>query len=301
MLKRVLGAKVDNKTWHAILIGSILTTLGAEAIKTWGPALYGWADSRLAREGHFRITLRHKDTRQLVGGAEVAIRSEDDSAEIVRFRTDAEGVAQGRHPVRPGFYVLRVGAVYQGERFRSSDSFALGSDRRYVRSLELDPREWKEAQPPVAAETVSLPRASSDTVPSWFVVAQGELGVAETPGPERNPRVQAYLRTIGLANAPDEVDWSSAFVNWALESVGIKGIRSAVDRDWLNWGKAAPTTAIGCVAVFQRGGADATTTHAGFFVKEEEARLYVLGGNQRNSVSIAAFPRSRFLGCRVPK
>jgi len=54
---------------------------------------------------------------------------------------------------------------------------------------------------------------------------------------------------------------------------------------------------VGCIVVFQREGGG----HVGFVVGQDKyGRLLVLGGNQGNAVTIAAFSLDRVVGYRWP-
>lgn len=135
--------------------------------------------------------------------------------------------------------------------------------------------------------------------PAWMRAARGELGVKEVSGPGDNPRIVEYLQSTTLgrpANENDETAWCSAFANWCLEDVGMEGTNSAWARDWLNWGRRITTPVPGCITVFSRG---ANYGHVGFFIEKKNGYIYVLGGNQSDSVCIDAYPESRLLGYRM--
>jgi uncharacterized protein (TIGR02594 family) len=54
---------------------------------------------------------------------------------------------------------------------------------------------------------------------------------------------------------------------------------------------------VGCIAVFDRGHG---MGHVGFYVGEDEKGIYILGGNQNNSVNISLRDRKSLLGYRWP-
>lgn len=134
----------------------------------------------------------------------------------------------------------------------------------------------------------------------WMPIARAEIGIKELPGPQDNPRILEYLSSTTLAGPSrdnDETPWCSAFANWCLERAGYEGTDSAWARSWLTWGVALPVPVEGAVTVFDRGGAGG---HVAFFIGETPSGIRVLGGNQRNQVTISEYPRSRLLGCRLP-
>lgn len=134
-----------------------------------------------------------------------------------------------------------------------------------------------------------------------MVIAERELasGVREVPGARHNPRIVEYHAATTLRATSDEVPWCSAFVNWCLLEAGEPGTRSAAARSWLRWGVALEVPRYGAVAVLSRG-ADPARGHVGFFLRERDDAVLVLGGNQGNAISIAAFPRTRVLAFRWP-
>lgn len=138
------------------------------------------------------------------------------------------------------------------------------------------------------------------TGPRWLEIARGELGVAEVQGPGSNPRVIEYHAATTLKATSDDVPWCSAFVNWVMAQAGVKGTGSAAARSWTEWGQAC-RPAEGCVVVLSRGPGP-TSGHVGLLVRIEPkaGRVVLLGGNQGDKVSVAAFPVSRVLAFRWP-
>ena len=71
--------------------------------------------------------------------------------------------------------------------------------------------------------------ALASNAPSWIKYAFDEISEREIPGPEENPRIVQYFKSIGAkANYRDDIDdWASAFVEWSLNQAGIHGPKSA--------------------------------------------------------------------------
>jgi uncharacterized protein (TIGR02594 family) len=136
--------------------------------------------------------------------------------------------------------------------------------------------------------------------PEWMVLARSDLGETEVAGSADNPRVLGYYRDAGHAEvAHDEVAWCAAFVGACLERAGISCTRSLLARSYMAWGEAITEPRLGCIAVFARG-SNALQGHVGFYAGTSADGILVLGGNQSNSVRIAAQPPSRLLGYRWP-
>lgn len=135
--------------------------------------------------------------------------------------------------------------------------------------------------------------------PAWLTIARSYIGLAEIPGKETNPTIRNWLIRLGAWWRDDETPWCGTFVGAVMQEAGLpipKHYYRA--RAWLEWGTVLTSPAVGCVVVFDRRGGG----HVGLVVGRSGAfdDLLVLGGNQGNRVSIAAFPRGRVLGYRWP-
>jgi uncharacterized protein (TIGR02594 family) len=136
----------------------------------------------------------------------------------------------------------------------------------------------------------------------WMKYALEEHGQREVRGTSSNPRIDAYLRSVGQSGG-DETAWCSAFVNWCMEQARIPGTRRANARSWLDWGSADAcqrSANYGTVVVLSRGNPRGWQGHVGFYVGHEGQNLVLLGGNQGNAVSIRPYAASRLLGYRLP-
>lgn len=60
-------------------------------------------------------------------------------------------------------------------------------------------------------------------------VALGEVGVREATGRNDGPRVEDYLRSVGLGKGEP---WCAAFVYWAHRAADIEAVRSGYSPDW---------------------------------------------------------------------
>ncbi|MBX9592483.1 MAG: TIGR02594 family protein [Hyphomonadaceae bacterium] len=136
--------------------------------------------------------------------------------------------------------------------------------------------------------------------PRWLALAWGDLGVAETPGAVHTARIVRFYADVGHAEIKaDETAWCAAFLGSCLERAGLASTRSLMARSYLTWGQPHVEFRPGAVAVLSRT-ADPALGHVGFLVGETADSLILLGGNQRDSVSVAAYPRARLLGLRWP-
>jgi len=142
-----------------------------------------------------------------------------------------------------------------------------------------------------------------------FQLAERYLGIQELPGDAEHPLIQWWLSLCRLGfNAVDETPWCSAFVNGIAWELRQSRSYSAAARSWLAVGtpvRLFEGQAAQDVVILSRGpqpqpgpAVTAAPGHVGFFAGVEGGWIRVLGGNQGNAVSIAAFPVERLLGLR---
>lgn len=136
--------------------------------------------------------------------------------------------------------------------------------------------------------------------PRWLEVALGETGVSAYPVGSTNPRVASYHAGTNIEGYDDKASWCSSFVNWSLAQVGIAGTASALARSWLAWGEALETPVPGCITVLWRDDPTSWKGHVGFFLREDEEHVYLLGGNQLEQVREHFYPKATVLAYRWP-
>lgn len=135
------------------------------------------------------------------------------------------------------------------------------------------------------------------TCEKFHEVASKEIGTTEEAGPGNNQRVLEYHALTKGGATLDSVPWCSAFVSWVIEQCGLPSTKSAWARSYLSWGIPTDKPTKGCVVVFKR---NENSGHVGFYDGEDEKSIFVLGGNQDNTVKIKAYSKEDFLGYRVP-
>lgn len=133
-------------------------------------------------------------------------------------------------------------------------------------------------------------------------IAVAELGEKEIQGPEDNPTIVNYAKEAGFDWIDDdETPWCSIFVNWVARKAGLKASGKANARSWMLEGiNVDNSPEPGDVVVFWRGSPDSWKGHVGFFFgfSNDGERVYCLGGNQGNQVSVSAFSVDNVLGFR---
>lgn len=137
--------------------------------------------------------------------------------------------------------------------------------------------------------------------PFWLSRARQYIGVTEIHGPKHNSRILNWWLKIQQKIYDDETSWCAAFVGGVLEECGIKSTRSAAARSYEKFGMFLDGPAVGAIVVFWRGNPKGWQGHVGYVVgRDSKNNLMVLGGNQGDRVSIAAFDTARVLSYHWP-
>ncbi|CAA0248867.1 conserved hypothetical protein [Tenacibaculum maritimum] len=132
-----------------------------------------------------------------------------------------------------------------------------------------------------------------------ITTALSQIGTIEIKGKKHNPTILKYFKEIGKKWVQtDETAWCSAFANWVAKTTGYPFSGKLTARSWLKIGQKITTPELGDVVVFWRESPESWKGHVGFFIRETPTHIYVLGGNQNNSVKISAYPKKRLLQYR---
>jgi uncharacterized protein (TIGR02594 family) len=143
---------------------------------------------------------------------------------------------------------------------------------------------------------------------SAFQLAQRFIGIKEVAGVASNPQILAMLQLDQKWPEDDSVAWCSAFVNYVCWLLRLPRSKNLAARSWLRVGipillsDASPESD---VVILKRGegtqpGPDVVDApgHVGFFAGAENGFVYLLSGNQGDSVNISRFDAERILGIR---
>ncbi|KAB1160353.1 TIGR02594 family protein [Tenacibaculum aiptasiae] len=135
---------------------------------------------------------------------------------------------------------------------------------------------------------------------SIISVALSQYGVKEVKGSKDHPQIINYFTSMGFdgAKLKDETAWCSAFANWVAKIAGYERSNRLTARSWLTVGTSTSAPKTGDVVVLWREDPRSWKGHVGFFIKETKRYVYILGGNQGNSVSIKAYPKNKILDYR---
>jgi uncharacterized protein (TIGR02594 family) len=132
-------------------------------------------------------------------------------------------------------------------------------------------------------------------------IATSQLGVKEISGPVDNVTIVHYAKQSGFEWVDDdETPWCSIFVNWVAMKAGLKRSKLANARSWMDVGTPTTDPEPGDIVIFWRDSPESWQGHVGFFMgfSKDLSRVYCLGGNQGNQVSISAMKADKVLGCR---
>ena len=132
-------------------------------------------------------------------------------------------------------------------------------------------------------------------------IAQSYVGTDEIPGSKHNAKIIEWFKDVGHGWVKDdETPWCAAFVGAVLEEAGHTSTRALNARSYLTWGHEVTKPQYGDIVVFWRGKKSGWQGHVAFYVKEDKTHVWVLGGNQRNSVNITRYTKKQLLGYRRP-
>ena len=136
-----------------------------------------------------------------------------------------------------------------------------------------------------------------------YWLAERFIGIKELPGDDaNNPFIMSMLRLDATWPEKDEVPWCSGFVNYIAWLLRLPRSKSLVARSWEGVGTPIDFPKPGFdIAVFRRYDRNNPRAgHVGFFssVSTSDQLIYVLGGNQSNTVSVKPYKAEDLLGYR---
>ena len=141
-------------------------------------------------------------------------------------------------------------------------------------------------------------------LPKWVDIGLKEIGVHEIKGSHHNQRVIEYMNATkwGKWVHDDETPWCAGFIGWCMVQAGYeKQIPdySLGAKSWLNFGVKVSEPVLGAIAIKSRRGGG----HVGIVVGISNGGkyLYILGGNQGDQVSVRKYPKSVWMGFRLPR
>lgn len=137
--------------------------------------------------------------------------------------------------------------------------------------------------------------------PRYIVEAKALLGEKEIKGRLANERIKELYADAGHPEVvSDEVPWCAAFVGATLARANKPNTGSLVARDYVKYGNRLKSPKKYCIGVMRRGNSS-WEGHVGYVMDFDRDWVWMLGGNQSNSVNVQRFPRNKFIAFVEPK
>lgn len=123
-------------------------------------------------------------------------------------------------------------------------------------------------------------------------IALSFYGEKPIPGPKNNPQIVAFLEASGQPkNSPDEVPWCSAFLVYCFQQACVETKANAAAKSWLNYSVETQNPKLGDIVVLEWPKEAPTNAHVGFYIREVENGIYILAGNQNDTVDIVLWKK----------
>ncbi len=149
--------------------------------------------------------------------------------------------------------------------------------------------------------------------PGHLRSAINDIGIQEwvkAPGGARrsNPVVEQWIEAVaGKRLDAIRTPWCAYWLGFRLQEDGHPSTKSGMARSYLSYGEQldpddADKWKEGDIVVLWRGRSDdGITGHVGFLLYYTHDTVILVGGNQGDTVSIQAFPRSKVIGVCRPR
>ena len=128
-------------------------------------------------------------------------------------------------------------------------------------------------------------------------------GLSEIAGPSSNPEILEFFKDLGYDWVTDDstTSWCSAMLSYYAKKCGYQYHVGLDARGWLDMPVKVLKPSIGDIVVLWRGSPSDWRGHVGLFINWDDTKIWILGGNQSNTISITPYARERLLGFRQLK
>lgn len=136
----------------------------------------------------------------------------------------------------------------------------------------------------------------------WMKTAIAEVGEAEVPGIKANPQILEYFKASKFWGSDDsggQNAWCGSFVAWVMQQNNMEPVKNAFRaKEWVSFGKPISKPIYGAIGIKSRKGGG----HVAFVVGQsaDGNYLYMLGGNQSNSVNVSKYKKDVWDNFVVP-
>ena len=174
----------------------------------------------------------------------------------------------------------------------------MGAIAAFQKAKHLDIK-WPGTLGPKTLAALNLPEAEQLSLP-WYDEVKRRMGLHELSD---RRSLMSWLRSDGSTlGDPSKLPWCGDLVQTALALTLPEEVLPSnpyLARNWSRFGKEVPLQ-LGAVLVFWRGARSGFSGHVGFAAGQNGKRVYVLGGNQSNRISITPLDTERLLAVRWP-
>lgn len=135
--------------------------------------------------------------------------------------------------------------------------------------------------------------------PSPLLLALSFYGETPLAGPAANQQIVDFLKATTYPDPQsDEIPWCSAFLVWIFKQSGLDTPADASAISWLKYSEPTDQPRLGDVVVLEWSDAKGQHRHVGLFIREVLNGIYILGGNQNNTVDIDLWKKTAVLSYR---
>lgn len=192
-------------------------------------------------------------------------------------------------------YKIRVDGSNGGETKAALLSFqraaglkqTAAADPDTVAALRMNPKQPSALPAP----------APDEPMPPWMAEMHRRMGLHEG---RNNASLIEWLKIGKYLGDPKELPWCGDAVETCfakelpLEPLPANPFWA---QGWIKFGKGLADPHVGAVGVIRWS---ASAGHVGIVAAAKAAQVCLLGGNQSNAITLAWFPRSKFIGFRWP-
>lgn len=149
-------------------------------------------------------------------------------------------------------------------------------------------------------EKVERPQVKDSINKRVLLKAISQIGVGEIAGKKSNKQIENYHRYSTIKNdrgMNESVPWCASFVCWVLEVCSLESTNSKLARSYEKWGVWVTDVPLpGDVVTFWRKSKRSGYGHVGFYFRQDDKYVWVLGGNQNNEVNVTKYRKKRMTG-----
>lgn len=163
------------------------------------------------------------------------------------------------------------------------------ADRASVDALKIDP------DAPEPSQNVTPP---AETMPPWMAEMHRRMGLHEV---QHKANLIDFLRIGKFLGDPASLPWCGDAVESCIAKVLPAEPLPANPfwaQGWAAFGISARAPIVGSIGVIKWS---VSSGHVGFVAGIDGAKVVLLGGNQSNAITLASFPREKFIAFRWPK